>query len=105
MAVIKSNHHSPLGLPGGPLVNPGAKVKVERWHVIRDHPVIKAWIAAGVIEVVGEEQVEPKPEPSGPAVDRLAALRGEYQEVVGKRPYHAWGADELRVKITEAKAG
>lgn len=36
--------------------------------------------------------------------DELDALRDEYKEVVGKRAYHAWDADELREKIASAKA-
>jgi len=31
--------------------------------------------------------------------DRLANLRAQYQEVVGKRAYHGWSADELQQKI------
>ena len=33
----------------------------------------------------------------------LSALRAEYQETVGKRPYHGWDAETLREKIEEAK--
>ena len=36
--------------------------------------------------------------------DELSSLRTEYQEVVGKRAYHAWDATDLREKITAAKA-
>lgn len=36
--------------------------------------------------------------------DDLSDLRAQYQEIVGKRPYHGWGADELRSKIDEALA-
>ena len=36
--------------------------------------------------------------------DDLAALRAEYQDVVGKKAYHGWSADELRAKIAEATA-
>lgn len=36
-------------------------------------------------------------------VDDLTALRAEYQDVVGKRAYHGWDADELREKIAEAE--
>lgn len=41
--------------------------------------------------------------PAAPSQDDdLSALRAEYQEVVGKRPFHGWGADELRKRIAEA---
>lgn len=36
--------------------------------------------------------------------DELDALRDEYKEVVGKRAYHGWSAEELREKIAEAKS-
>lgn len=39
--------------------------------------------------------------PPAPA-DDLAALRDQYQTVVGKKPYHGWDADELRKRIAEA---
>lgn len=34
--------------------------------------------------------------------DDLSDLRAQYQEIIGKRPYHAWDAKELRSKIDEA---
>ena len=34
--------------------------------------------------------------------DDIASLRAEYQDVVGKKAYHGWSADELRAKISEA---
>ena len=37
------------------------------------------------------------PEPS----DELAALRTEYRQVVGKRPFPGWDADELRRRMAE----
>lgn len=36
--------------------------------------------------------------------EELKALREEYQDVVGKRPYHGWDAETLKAKIAEAKA-
>lgn len=35
--------------------------------------------------------------------DDLKALRDEYQDKVGKRPYHGWDAATLKAKIAEAK--
>lgn len=119
MAVIVSRHKSPLGLPGGITLNPGRKVKVERWEIIKDHAVVSAWLRAGVISV--EEEGQPAMAASDPLdhdgdgrkggsdkqepTDRLATLRGEYQDVLGKRPFHGWSEDELEAKIAEAKAG
>lgn len=36
--------------------------------------------------------------------DDLSALRKQYQEVVGKRPFAGWDAETLAAKIAEAKA-
>lgn len=35
--------------------------------------------------------------------EQLAATRTEYQTVVGKRPFHGWDIETLKVKIAEAK--
>lgn len=40
----------------------------------------------------------PKPDHS----DELSALRSEYQEKVGKRPFHGWDAETLKAKIADA---
>lgn len=36
--------------------------------------------------------------------EELSDLRAEYQEVVGKRPYHGWDAGEIRARIEEAES-
>ena len=36
--------------------------------------------------------------------EELTELRAQYQDVVGKRPYHGWDAAALREKIAEARA-
>lgn len=47
----------------------------------------------------GRKGGSPKPEAS----DNLTVLRAEYQEKVGKRPFHGWDEDTLTAKIAEAK--
>lgn len=37
--------------------------------------------------------------------EELSQLRAEYQDVVGKRPFHGWDADMIRQKIAEAGQG
>jgi len=37
--------------------------------------------------------------PSAPPNDELTELRAKYQEVVGKKAYHGWSAEELAEKI------
>ena len=36
--------------------------------------------------------------------DPLDALRAEYAEVIGKRPYHGWPVEVLKARIAEARA-
>jgi hypothetical protein len=36
--------------------------------------------------------------------DELAKLRGDYLDVIGKRPYHGWTAEQLQAKIDEKLA-
>lgn len=41
-----------------------------------------------------------KPEAAQPADDdKMAKLRADYLEIVGKRAYHGWSAEELQEKI------
>ncbi|MFC4172647.1 hypothetical protein ACFOYU_11340 [Microvirga sp. GCM10011540] len=35
--------------------------------------------------------------------NELKVLREQYQDVVGKRPYHGWDTETLKAKIAEAK--
>lgn len=44
-------------------------------------------------KVVGQ-----KTPPDAPAAD-ITALRAQYREVIGKPPFHGWGAEALREKI------
>lgn len=37
--------------------------------------------------------------------DELAAVRKEYEAVVGRRPFHGWDADELRKRMAAAYRG
>lgn len=36
------------------------------------------------------------------AVDDISALRGEYQRIVGKKPFYGWDAETLKAKIAGA---
>lgn len=45
-----------------------------------------------------------KPKKTDPLTNRgLDAIRAEYEEVVGKKPFHGWDEATLKVKIEEAK--
>ena len=109
MTNVISHHHSNLGLPlGGPVLRPGVATKVERWSIIKGHPVVKSWLAAKVIEEeagASPAPVEPasvsvaSEQPDAAPAPDLSDLRGQYQELFGKRAYHGWDADELQAKI------
>lgn len=60
---------------------------------------MQADIAAPIVAVPASE-----PAPKAEVGEDLADLRAKYQEIFGKRPYHGWGADELRKRINEAMA-
>lgn len=56
-------------------------------------------IAIGKAKAVREvSKIAPPP----PEVT-LAALRAEYELVIGRRPFMGWGADMLRAKISDAR--
>ena len=42
---------------------------------------------------------------TAPGGDDVPALRQEYETVLGKKPFPGWGADELRKRIADHKAG
>lgn len=44
------------------------------------------------------------PETKTSPVDERKALRAEYEQVTGKKPFGGWNADELRSHITVARA-
>lgn len=47
-----------------------------------------------------------QPNPAGPVEqkeDELTIVRREYEQVMGKRPYHAWDAAELRKRMAQPK--
>lgn len=55
MANVTSHYVSPLGLPNGVEIPAGRTVRVDDWHIIRDHHVVKAWLAAEAISVEGDD--------------------------------------------------
>lgn len=48
-------------------------------------------------------RAQPVVEPVNTEDDALTELRAQYQDVVGKRPFHGWDAETLRQKIAEAE--
>ncbi|MCA0340280.1 MAG: hypothetical protein LCH99_11155 [Proteobacteria bacterium] len=58
MAIIISNHDTPLPLPGGIVLRPGARTNVARWDFIKNDDVVKSWVKAGLL--TEEKAVEPE---------------------------------------------
>ncbi|MEJ5020624.1 hypothetical protein WH297_12900 [Ochrobactrum vermis] len=57
---------------------------------------------ATILGKLGKKVTAPDPKPGQPVED-MAALRKEYQEIVGKRAFNGWDAATLKAKIAEAK--
>ena len=57
------------------------------------------------VEEAAPVEAAAPPAPVAADVDYLAALRAEYSDVVGKKPFHGWDAETLREKIADAQAG
>ena len=53
--------------------------------------------------VLGKLGYEGRAMRAAPVVDEMAALRAEYEDLAGKRPFMGWDAETLRAKITEMK--
>lgn len=65
---------------------------------------VPAGFKASWVEVVGEAEASPStPESITEEITEITVLRAEYAAVVGKKPYHGWGAPELAAKITAAE--
>lgn len=68
--------------------------KATKAHSTAGYEAQDTGVGAAAHELVGRAD---KPE------DDMAALRAEYTDVIGKRPFHGWDAGTLRAKIDEAK--
>jgi hypothetical protein len=52
MANIINRHDADLALPmGGPVLRPGVAASVTNWVTMKDHAMVKSWLAAGLLEV------------------------------------------------------
>lgn len=56
MPKITLHHSGPLGLPGGTKLRPGVATEVPNWNILKNHNVVKSWIAAGLL-VEGDAKV------------------------------------------------
>lgn len=53
MSTITNTHSTPLGLPGGVVLQPGVPTPVHGWDKIRDSHVVREWLKAGVLKAEG----------------------------------------------------
>lgn len=53
--VTNNTPRTPLGLPGGLVIEPGKTVPVPNWTAIKDNHVVKAWVKSKLLTVSGEE--------------------------------------------------
>lgn len=103
MTVIKSNHTCPLGLPRGPVVEPGKSVKVDvpgYDRFLRLHAVGSAWLAAGVIEIVSGEERATAPDPDAPPAppaDDPPKAAAEVLSMADKVHFQTFKAEAIKV--------
>lgn len=102
MTVIKSNHTSPLGLPRGPVIEPGKSVKVDvpgYARFLRMHNVGRTWLDAGVIEILDEERAtapDNPPDGSQPPADQPKTA-AEVLAMADKVHFQTFKAEAVKV--------
>lgn len=70
---------SPLGLPGGQIIDPKSTARVKNWEKIESNTVVKAWVAAGALTLVDsavQDDDKAAPAPLTPPVDDNANGNG-----------------------------
>lgn len=100
MTTVKSNHSGPLGLPRGPVINPGASVKVDAPgydRFLRMHAVGRAWLAAGVIEIVEERATAPVQQPQGGGDPDQPKTAAEVLAMADKVHFQTFKAEAAKV--------
>lgn len=116
MANVTSNHKGPLGLPGGITLRPGVATNVERWGIIKNHAVVRSWIAAGILES-DELPEEPKTTAAGAEItgtggagapsseddDSLVKLKAEAKDL-GIAVHYRWSAEKIQEEIDKKLA-
>ncbi len=98
MADIKSNYGSPLGIPGGPTIEPGATAKVECWKFIKDSYIVQAWLAAKVIEVINDdEERATAPDPAVPPSEDQPKTATDVLAMADKVHFQTFRAEAIKV--------
>lgn len=65
--VTNKTEHTPFAFPFGEQVAPGGTIRINKWDVVSEHHVVKAWLSAGAISFEevdgGDEQGDDTPPP------------------------------------------
>lgn len=110
---VTNHHDGALGMPaGGPLIPPGRTARVDRWEIVSENQVVKAWLAAGVLtisDVEGEPEGE-APTNEGTEVQRQAPAgtadnQGTPAAVKTKDELEAMTKDDLTLYIEKELGG
>lgn len=102
-----TNGHTTINV-GGPAVTGGVTFEGHEPAEVEREDLVRRLLKNPEFEAIGPLDHDGDGEPGGsvPAEgdpEELAALRADYQQALGKRPYYGWDADELRRRIAEAK--
>jgi hypothetical protein len=103
--VVRNLVNAPFDIESldGPLLLP-ALGETEPARFTEDQIVVMQ--ASLALEIVERDSAKSETATAGGEDDDrgLAKLRAEYQELIGKRPFHGWDAAEIQKRIDEALA-
>lgn len=94
MASVTNNHSTPLGLPGGVILNPAVPAEVPNWGEVSKNAVVKTWVDRKIL-TVGEDI---------PAKDEKDLLQERLDELGVKYDKRS-GVEKLRATLAEAEGG
>lgn len=64
MAKITNTHRiTPRGLPNGVVLSPGETKNIPDWENIADRPIVRSWVASGLLVVEGADEKKAPPLP------------------------------------------
>lgn len=76
---VTNKSQSALGLPNGPVIQPGATAQVENFEAMDSNPVVKSWIEAGAL-VLGDEG-DADAAGDNPSGDAALAVTGDHNRI------------------------
>lgn len=99
--VKNATPRTPLGLPGGLVIEPGKTVPVPNWHAIKDNHVVKAWVKSKLLVVDGEE-VAPVEAAQQAVGDEKEAILAKLAELGIKKDKRT-SLEKLKAALEEAE--